>query len=310
MKWFRQNRFLGGFLIACAIATMLCGYFLLHEKGLADEQQERLQTTANELNRLRATRPSPSGANLEKARVQAASYRASLGALEAELKARTLPAVPLQPNEFQAQLRQAVTALNESAAAAKVKLPPNFYLGFDEYATSLPNSAATASLLGQELEAIAMLANGIVNAHVDALTSLVRTPLPEEKVAGATPTPTPGRGLRPAGKAQAAAPPPVSNHGVDIVFSASPTATRKVLNQIATAKEQLFIIRTLHVKNQVDKGPGRGAETTASPPPEAGASGSPAPAAASVHFIVGAEHLDTRARIEIVSLTAPRAEAR
>ncbi len=314
MNWFRQNKFLGGFLVAFAIATILCGYFLLHEKGLADEQQERLEATANELNRLRATKPFPSTANLEKARGQAESYRSSLGALEAELKARTLPAVPLQPNEFQAQLRQAVTAVNENAAAAKVKLPPNFYLGFDEYATSLPNSAA-APLLGQELQAIAMLVNGIVNAHVDGLTSLARTPLPEEKAAGATPTPTPGRGARPpAGKAKSAAPPPVSTHAVEIVFSASPTATRKVLNQIATAREQLFIIRTLNVKNQVDKGPGRstapGAETATTPPPEAGANGTPAPAAASVHFIVGAEHLDTRARIEIVSLVAPETEAR
>lgn len=315
MIWFRQNRFLGGFLIALAIATGLCLYFLLHEKGAADEARERLETTASELQRLRASKPFPSSANLGQARQQAENYRASLGALEVELQARTLPVVPLQPNEFQAQLRQAVTALNENAAAARVKLPPNFYLGFDEYATSLPNSEA-APLLGQELQAIAMLADSIVNAHVDALTSLVRVALPEEKAA-ATPAPTTAHGARaPKAKAPKIAPPLVATHAVELTFSASPAATRKVLNQVATAKEQLFIIRTLNVKNQVDKGPARGAtpiaETAATPPPETPTGGAVAatPPPETVHFIVGAEHLDVHAQIEILSLAEKKTEAR
>lgn len=315
MNWFRQNKFLGGFLVVFAVATILCLWFLLHEKAAADTEQERLATTATELNRLRASKPFPSARNLKQAREQATDYRASLGALHRELQARTLPVVPLQPNEFQAQLRQAVTAVTENAATAKVKLPANFYLGFDEYATSLPNTAA-APLLGQELQAVAMLANSIVNAHVDTLTSLTRTPLPEEKPA-ATPTPTPRRGARaPAARtAKSATSPLVANHVVEIAFSASPAAARKVLNQVATAKEQLFIIRTLNVKNQVEKGPPRGAapsaETTATPPPQPAAGGSPAPtpATATVHFIVGAEHVDVQVRVEIVSL-APEKETR
>ncbi len=312
MNWFRQNKFLGGFLVALAVATILCLGFLFHERGAADEQQARLETTANELNRLRAGKPFPSQANVGKARAQAQNYRALLGVLEHELRDRTLPVVPLQPNEFQAQLRQAVTALNENAAAAKVKLPPNFYLGFDEYATSLPNSTA-APLLGQELQAIAMLANSIVSAHVDALTGLMRVPLPEEKVAAAPP-PTPKKGARAPGAKGTPTPAPlISNHAVDIAFSATPTAARKVLNQVATAKEQLFVIRTLNVKDQVDKGPPRAAAAAAAEPSPETASAPAAPgttpAPATVRFIVGAEHIDVRARLEIISLAQAK-EAR
>ena len=53
MNWFQQNRFLGTFLAALLLATLLSGYFLLHEKGVAAEQQERLDATVSELNRLR-----------------------------------------------------------------------------------------------------------------------------------------------------------------------------------------------------------------------------------------------------------------
>ncbi len=304
MSWFRQNKFLGSYLLALALGTLLAGYFLLHEKGAAAEEQTRLETTLNELNRLRSSRPFPSGANLRKSKAQAEEYRTSLGALEKELKARTLPAVPLQPNEFQAQLRQAVNSVTEGAAASKVRLPPNFYLGFDEYATSLPNSTA-APLLGQELQAISMLAERIVGAHVDALTGFTRTPLPEEKPAASS---APGlkRGARSSkARPDATGSSPVAAHAVDVAFSASPAAARKVLNQVATAKEQLFMIRILNVKNQVDKGPVRGAVT-----PEAPLSASAAAAAgrggaaiprSTIHFIVGAEHLDVNAKIEIIS---------
>lgn len=308
MNWFQQNKFLGSFLVALALSTLLAGSFFLHEKGAADAEQTRLETTLNELYRLRSSRPFPNGANLRKSKAQADDYRASLGALESELKARTLPVVPLQPNEFQAQLRQAVNSLTEGAAASKVKLPSNFYLGFDEYATSLPNSTA-APLLGQELQAISILVSRIVDAHVDALTGFTRAPLPEEKPA-ASPTFAQKRGGRSSkAKAGAAAPSSVTAHAVDIAFSASPAAARKVLNQVATAKEQLFIIRTLNVKNQVDKGPTRGATPGAPPSAAAGAAtgrrGAAIPPPA-IQFIVGREHLDVKARIEIITLNADK----
>jgi hypothetical protein len=144
MNWFQQNRFLGIFLAALAVATLFGVWFLFHEKSAADEGQERLAATINELNRLRASNPFPNEENLNKTKAQTDSYRTSLQGLEDELKTRMFPRTPLQPNEFQAQLRQAVIDVSERARASKVQLPENFNLGFDEYATSLPNGAAIA----------------------------------------------------------------------------------------------------------------------------------------------------------------------
>jgi hypothetical protein len=298
MNWFQQNRFLGSFLALLLLATLLAGWFLLHEKGAADDQQTRLETTLAELNRLRGGSPFPNAANLEKTKAQTESYRSSLGQLEEELKTRTLPVAPIQPNEFQAQLRQATNALTEKAAAARVVLPENFHLGFDEYATSLPNSAA-APLLGRELKAIEILANGIVDAHVDALTKLTRTPLAEENPAP-TPTPVKTRASR-APAAAKTAPAVVTEEAVEINYTASPAAVRKVLNQLATAPTQLFVIRTLTVKNLADKGPKRGGTPEAAPA-AAGTSPPPTAAAPNVNFIVGTEHLNVTARIDIINI--------
>ena len=310
MNWFQQNRFLGSFLVALGLATLLAGYFLLHEKSAADDQETRLETTINELTRLRRSSPFPNEENLEKTKAQADTYRSSLLTLENELKARTLPIVPMQPNEFQAQLRQSVNAVIENARASKVQLPANFYLGFDEYTTSLPNSAA-APLLGRELKSIEALANVIVGAHVDALNNLTRAPLAEEK---ATPTPAKTRGLK-LPLTASAAPGVVKASAVELSFSASPAGTRKVLNQIATAREQWFVVRTLVVKNQVDKGPKReavpeGAGAPAAHAPGVTPGGGKTPPGPGVSFIVGTEHLTVSAKIEIVNLSLPPKESR
>ena len=100
------------------------------------------------------------------------------------------------------------------------------------------------------------------------------------------------RGPGEAAGAANAAPAVVERAIVDLTFTASPSATRKVLNQIASAERQFFIVRTLYVRNQQLKGPDR--EQTA-----ASAATTPPPASA-IKFIVGNEHVEIAARIEIV----------
>jgi len=289
MNWFLQNRFLGSFLPGLGIAILLSLWFLLHEKGRADEAQNQLESTVTELNRLRASSPLPNDENLKKTRAQTEKYRTSLLALENGLKNRMFPRLPLQPNEFQAQLRLAVTAVQDRAGANKVQLPASFNLGFDEYATSLPNGEA-APRLGRQLRAIAWLANTIIDGRADSLRSLMRTQLAEEKAA-------------PKGTGEKI----VESTSVNLKFSGSPAAVRRIVNQIVSAKDQFYILRTLIVKNQADKGPKRGApEAGPTPPPNAaGAKGKEA-----IAFIVGTEHLDVVAKVEIVKFAVPETGTR
>lgn len=305
MNWWLQDRFLGSFLAGFGFATVLSLWFLFYEKGAADETQTRLESAVRELNRLQAGSPLPNEENLNKTKAQMKTYRTSLLALENELKSRTFQWLPLQPNEFQAQLRLAVTALQERAGASKVQLPANFNLGFDEYATSLPNGEA-APRLGRQLRAIEWLANATVDAHADAITSLTRSPLPEEKAAPkATPSRKPGA-IAAASKASRER--ILESSSVNLAFSGSAAVVRRMVNQIASAKEQFYVLRTLVVKNQVARGPKRGGpETAATPTQNAAGAKDKEPAIA---FIVGTEHLDVVARIEIVNFAFPEPTTR
>jgi hypothetical protein len=303
MNWFQQNRWLGTFLIVVGVCTLAAGYFLFHAKSGSDDALTQFNQAAAERGRLERLDPYPKEANVAEMKKHLQNYAQALDKLKADLKTKMLPAPPLDPNEFQSRLRQSIVAVSEKARANRVKLPENFALGFEEFTAALPNSPATAQLLGQELAQVELLLNMIIEARVDAITALVRTPLPEERGPAATPTPAAGR--KPTPTATPASGAKLLERGiVDVTFDSTPSAARKVLNQLASSNQQFFITRTVHIKNERDKGPARelpGAGASATP----AATATPAkPAAgAALSFIVGNEHIETSARIELVRFT-------
>ena len=288
MNWYRENRWLGNFFIASGLGALLALWFLFSARnGFADASAE-FNAAATERSRLEHLNPFPNEDNFRKTQSALDNYGATLNTLKDELRAQVPAAAPLAPNEFQTRLRQAIVSTTEKARANRVKLPENFRLGFDEFATSLPASAAAAGLLGQELGQIELLLGILIDAHVDKITNLKRETLPPETAATSTP---------PAKKPPAnAAPPVVERAIVDLTFTATPPALRKVLNQIASSERQFFIARTVYVRNEQLKGPSRD-QTGAAASTAAAATNQPN---AALKFIVGNEHVETTARIELV----------
>jgi cell division protein FtsB len=284
MNWYRENRWLGNFLIAFAAILILALWFLFQAKGAFTEASAQFNEIATERAHLEHLNPFPNENNFHKTQAALENYGSSLNKTKEELKKQVLPAAPLAPNEFQSRLRQAILSTTEKARANRVKLPENFYLGFDEFATTLPSTAA-APLLGQELDQIELLVNILIDARVDAIAALKRGGASEAEAA-ASPTPQ---------KTNAAAPVVVERAIVDLTFTGSPPAMRKVLNQTASSERQFFIVRALHVRNEQQKGPSR--EQSA---PTAAAVASATNPTSALKFIVGNEHLETAAKIELV----------
>src|SRR6058998_781052 len=281
MKWFQQNRWLGTFLIVFGICVLFAGLLFYSTRNKWSDARQAFDKVAAERNRLQRLDPFPNDANYQKLKGYLENYSDALDKFKEELKKEVAPAPPLAPNEFQSHLRQAVIATLNRAHANSVKLPDKFQLGFEEFTTAMPKTAV-APLLGQELSQIQMLINVLLDAKVDSVTSLRRAPLPEERGVSPAPapTPTPGRkgrpvrGAKPAKPAEPSATPPelLKRNVVDVTFKAAPAAARKVLNEIASSSGQFFIVRTLYLHNEKDKGPPR--EKTAEPNP----SGSEPPA--------------------------------
>jgi len=302
MNWFEQNRFLGTFVVVFGIATLAALYFLWSARSSFAQARARFDENATELNRLQRLTPFPNDANLKKMKAQAGDYAGQLEKLKEQLKARVLPATPLAPNEFQSRLRQAVTAIGEKARVNRVKLPDNFFLGFNEFASALPDNAA-APVLGQQLAQVELLLNIMIDARVDAVSSLRRVPATATAIPVTAATPATGAsGVAAARNAPAAASglQLLERAVIEVAFISNPGAARRVLNQVAAAEQQFFITRTLHVLNEKDKGPERNAG--AAPGGNLASAVAPAasPSNSALNFIVGTERLTTSARIEMV----------
>ena len=281
MNWYRENRWLGNFLLAVVVATLLALWFLFRGKAALSNAMIEFNNAATERSRLEHLTPFPNEDNVKKTQLELENYKVRLNTTKAELNGQVLPAPPLAPNEFQSHLRQAIVNVTERARTNRVKLPDNFHLGFDEFTAELPDAAA-ASSIGQQLGQVELLVNILIDNHVDAITSVRRQPPAMEN----TPATTPGA------RKASASPMVVERAVIDLAFTTSPSALRKVLNQIASSERQFLILRTLHIWNEQQKGPSReqNSEGTLSAPAN--------PAA--LKFIVGNEHLEAAARVELV----------
>lgn len=306
MKWFQQNRLLSISLIVFGVCVLFAGLLFYSTRNKWSDARQAFDKVAAERSRLQHLDPFPNDANYRKFKGYLENYSAALDKFKEELKKEVAPAPPLAPNEFQSRLRQAVVATLNRARTNNVKLPDKFQLGFDEFTTTLPKTAV-APLLGQELSQTQMLINILLDAKVDSVTSLHRAPLPEEGAASRTPVPkptpaparkaSPTRGQKSAKPAEASATPSTATlmerNVVDLTFKAAPAAARKVLNEIANSTGQFFIIRTLYVHDETDKGPAR----------EKAGEAKPSGTETALNFIVGNEHIEVSARIEMLRFT-------
>jgi hypothetical protein len=300
MKWFQQNRALGTILLASGICILLGAALLYWRWSVWSEAKQTFDQATAERTRLQSLNPFPNDANYRKLQGYLERYNAALDKFKDELKAEVAPAPPLAPNEFQSRLRQATVAAEARARTNSVKLPERFQLGFDEFARIMP-STAVAPLVGQELSQVQMLINILLDAKVDNITSFRRHPLPEERRASPTPSPSPGQRVVAAAK-PGGTPPLIQPNVVEITFKAAPGVARKVLNEITSSTGQFFIIRTLYVHNEKDKGPPR--ERTGAPTPAPSPQASPGQqGAGALNFIVGNEHIEVSATIEMLRFT-------
>jgi hypothetical protein len=302
MKWFQQNRALGTFLVVSGICILLGAALLYWRWSVWSEAKQTFEQTTAERNRMQGLNPFPNDANFRKLQGYLERYSDALDKFKDELKAEVASAPPLAPNEFQSRLRQATLAAEERARKNNVKLPDKFQLGFDEFGRIMP-STAVAALLGQELSQVQMFINILLDAKVDSIMSFRRRPLPEERGASSAPTPFSGQTVattaKPGGTPAAKL---IERNVVEVTFKAAPGAARKVMNEITNSTGQFFIIRTLYVHNETDKGPPRERTGASTPPPSPQASPGQSPAGA-LNFIVGNEHVEVSATIEMLRFT-------
>src|SRR5205085_9968254 len=94
MNWFRQNRWLGSFLVTFGVATIFALWFLFSAKSNFADALNRFRDAVAERSRLEHLNPFPNEENFLKTRTALENYGASLEKLKEELRAQVLPISP------------------------------------------------------------------------------------------------------------------------------------------------------------------------------------------------------------------------
>ena len=311
MNWIKENKFLTGFIAVMLLGCGALGFLAMTAGGKYTETEDAFAQSKAELARLQGLAPFPSKENLKKLEDQRKEATDAVNTLHRNLAAAEIPIEALTPEQFQDKLRASVTDV-KAKAGQRPKLPEKFYMGFDKYETEPPERPA-AGPLGRQLKAMQWLVEQFIEVKAVEIRELGRDELPEEK--------SKGRAEKPAAPAALGAPAAgkekdkdkgdkqklVTKHAFWITVLLDQNALRKVLNSIVTSKEQFFIVRTIEVKNEKDRGPSRIDPNAAQPAapvapadPNAKVAAAAAPAAPPTSIIVGEERVEVTLRIEII----------
>ena len=296
MNWIKENKFLTGFFATMLVGVGVLGYFLYSAMGSFDEATTRYTGLAGELSRLQNLPVSPSQKNLTALAAQKDEAVKVIAAFQSSLAAKTFPLDPMTPEQFQDKLKATKNAVVEKAQGSP-KLPDKFFLGFDPYETRPPDNKEVATLLGHELKAIEWLIDQLIESHVTEIKPMKREPLPEEggKARGSDKGDKKGKSL-------------VNSHPVEINIQCRQSSLAPFLNALVSPKApQFYIVRTISVKNQNEKGPPK-VINAPPPPPTPAVPGTPAPPAqpqAASTYIVGEEQIEVTMQIDIVDFAEP-----
>lgn len=292
MNWAKENPFLTGFLVFSVVLIGGLGYFTYSQYSTHTELLTTYETEVQKLHSLQNRTPYPNSANLKQMVEAKEQYQAALVDLGKALQTRELPLkAGITPQQFQDELRKAVSNAEKLAASSGMSLPKNFYLGFDNYSANLPTQEA-APHLARELSAIEALFADLTEARVEVLSELSRAPLPVEE----------SRTSAPKNGPNAPAPKLIEKTFLDLTFSGEQGRVRLALNSFLNSP-QYALVRAVKIQNNSPLSPPVTADpaAAASPTtPEFSNSETPSPSPRALNMVFGREKITAQVRVELL----------
>ena len=284
MNWFKQNPIAVVIILLAVIGTGATSYLAVDAQARRDEAQANLDSQLQKLKQFQNQKPFPTESNLKAVQSSLKEYREEIAKYRTALAAMEEPLAPINPQEFQDDLRKAVDELRKKTLEKGVTLPENFFYGFDEYQATPPSQQEVGEL-NREFRIIRRLTDEIVDLKIGSIASLKRQEIPPP---AATPTPAP-----------APTAPSISTKTFTITFTSPQEKLLTAFNMIQDANEFL-LIRSLTMDNTSPQPPlrsqsGDSSPTEGIPTPSASAS-----APETIQAVLGRESVIASLTIEIL----------
>lgn len=308
-----ENKFLIGFGAAMLICVGGLGYYAVKEKGRYSEAVSAYNTKSDAYVSLQTAPIYPDQENLEKLKARETEVGEVAKRLEEDLQKLSIPLEEVSPDQFQDILRRSVDGVLAKAKEKNIKLPEQFYLGFNQYQAQPPKSTAAPALLRQ-LRAIELAVHTLLDHNISVLQSLSRDPVPEEGDAKGSATPPSKRTqanakATPAPAAAAPAGLQFAKQAFHLEFVSTQPAFRESLNAISGNQKQLFIVRSLSVANEKLSPLAKDVPAAVQPVNLVQEESTETKAApATFQYVLGAEKLTVKMKVEQVVFPTPNSK--
>jgi len=234
MSWIKDNKFmvtLGGGTLAGAAVLIFWG---MQGAGRYQAAKDEFETAATEAAGFESLALYPKAENQASKRKALDEYRKSLGSLQSAFEAfRPKELKNASPQDFANSLLAANKEVRDAFVASGVVVPEPFFVGFENYKTSLAPAKITG-VLDYQLASIKNVLLALAAAKPTELKNLHRPTLPEEDAQAYT-----------AGASDAARPFPL-----EIAFVGPEKSAREFLSAITKPENQYVVVRTLRIVNE------------------------------------------------------------
>jgi hypothetical protein len=292
MNWLKQNPIAVVLIVVALIGTGATSYLAVDATTRRDEAQANLDAQLQKLKQFQNQKPFPTEQSLKAIKDSLEEYRSELGKYRTALAAMEKPLSPINPQEFQDDLRKAVDELRKKAIEKGVTLPDNFFYGFDEYQATPPSQQEVGEL-NREFSIMRRIADELVDLKIVSIASLKR-----KEITAKAPVAAPAQPAKSGATTESQAP-AISTKTFIITFTAPQEKLLTAFNMVQEADEFL-LIRSLTLDNTSPQPPLR----TQSGDPSA-SSGIPVPGASdnnseTIQALLGRESVTASLTIEIL----------
>ena len=256
MSWIKENKFVAGLAGGTLLGVIVLFFVGSLGSGKYDVAKEKFDTASSEATGYEKGPLYPKVENKAGKSKALGEYRQAVESLQAVFEPfRPKEIKNITPQEFTDRLLAANTEVRQAFTEAKTAVPEPFFVGFEQYKTSLA-PGSTTGILEYQLNSIKSVMLAMSKAKISELKNLYRPAIPEEV----------GQTYNIADTAVARAFP------LELTFTGSEKSVREFLSAITKPADQYLVIRSLRIGN-MKKEPPRAAdaqfeksETTSKPP--------------------------------------------
>ena len=324
MDWIRQNRFLSGYLAVVIVGVLGLGFWVFKGWGAFKEAREKWETDNNRLTSLERKQLYPNNENLEEKKRQVQSFAKAVGELQDTLTSGQRELKPtLNEQQFREILNGSKEAVAAVAAQSKLKIPEDFFLGFEAYTQGKAINPLAIPLLEWKVDAIKQFVALAAESGVAELISVERVEFakedrgwaPEEE-GGSKPksSKTSGKGSRQAKAPSGDNPLATADKVMETYrFTArvrgSYPSIQALLNAVSNDETFFFWIRDLRIENNVKTSPRRADIPPPAPVPDALPDDSGQVPMVDASILFGNEEVYARLVVDAVRFKAPAPDA-